>query len=121
MASPQIPTGFLQVGPLRLKCPPKCELLSTSQDPREAGNGLVLGSPDHTVYHRRPYLEFIRESGCPAEMIAVVKNGELVFGMPVHPSRPAVLIRVSTGYSSPRIPRKESSNARLPRCSNSSI
>ncbi len=78
-------TGAIQIGPIRLQFPAKHELISTYHDPRNELDRLVAASPDHTLYHLRPYTEFLRQQGCPAEMLAVTKSGELIFAMPVEP------------------------------------
>src|SRR5258708_22380981 len=68
-----------------LACDEPYELASSHGPRGELVERLVRASPDHTVYHTRAYLDFVRASGSTAEVVVVIKNGELVFGFPAHP------------------------------------
>ena len=70
------------IGPLRLRCPPGYTLssLRTSDDP--ALDALLRGSPEHTIYHERPFIELQAREG-NVDLIVVCKDGHFVFAMPV--------------------------------------
>jgi hypothetical protein len=82
-------TRSLKVGPLELHCGDKHSLLSTLNDPKNELDRLIRSSPDHTLYHQRPYTEFLRWQGSHAETVALTKSGELVCAMTVIPETSA--------------------------------
>lgn len=78
-------TTDLAVGPVRLAAPPGYQLLSSHGPRGEDVERLVCSSPDHTLYHRKPYSDFWRAQGATAEVVALVDGDELVFALPIYP------------------------------------
>jgi Acetyltransferase (GNAT) domain len=66
-------------------------------DPRSAAavDAFVLGSPDHTVYHRPPYIEFASRQNGAADLVLLSSHGQPLLAIPFHPGPR----RVSTGYA----------------------
>jgi hypothetical protein len=60
-----------------------------------AVEAFVLESPDHTVYHRPPYVDFARAQNGEADLVMLSTDGQALLAFPFHPGRR----RVSTGYA----------------------
>jgi hypothetical protein len=50
----------------------------------EAVKRRVTDSPDYTLYHSRPYIEFLRGQGALADVLLVTREGNPLFALPVH-------------------------------------
>lgn len=51
---------------------------------RKAVERWLRGSPDHTLYHLPPYIEFLRAQGARADVLLVSREGTPLFALPVH-------------------------------------
>jgi hypothetical protein len=65
-----------------------------------AVDAFVVGSPDHTVYHRPPYIDFARAQNGAADLVMLSSDGQPLVAFPFHPGPR----RVSTGYSGVCLP-----------------
>jgi hypothetical protein len=79
---------------LRLPDGVSAELLSDGRA-TAAVDKFVCASPDHTVYHRPPYIEFARRENGEADLVLLLSHGEPLAAVPFHPTRRGV----STGYA----------------------
>jgi len=61
----------------------------------------VTESPDHTVYHRAPYIEFAKRQNGAADVLLLSIEGQAQVAVPFHPSRGHL---VTTGYSGVCLP-----------------
>jgi hypothetical protein len=68
-----------------LRLPPGYSV-SSLLDPERTGTVecWVKGSPDHTLYHLRPYIDFLRAHGSLADVLLVSREGNPLFALPVH-------------------------------------
>ncbi len=69
-----------------LRLPPGFSV-SSLLDPEQAGKveRWLEGSPDHTLYHLPPYINFLRRvHGAPADVLLVAREGNPLFALPVH-------------------------------------
>jgi hypothetical protein len=85
--------------PVRLLPGMTAHLLS---DPTAASrvDAFVSASPDHTVYHRAPYIDFARRQNGAADVVLLATNGQPQVAIPFHPLRG----RVTTGYAGVCLP-----------------
>lgn len=88
--------GKLRVAGRTLTLPPgiSAQLLS---DPLHAAavDRFVVSSPDHTLYHRPPYIDFARRQNGAADLVLLSSHGSPLLALPFHPGPR----RVSTGYA----------------------
>jgi Acetyltransferase (GNAT) domain len=88
--------GTVQVAGRTLRLPGgvSAHLLS---DESSAGavDAFVSASPDHTVYHRPPYIEFAQRQNGAADLLMLSADGRPIVAFPFHPTTR----RVSTGYA----------------------
>lgn len=79
---------------LRLPSGVSGQLLSDGAS-AQAVDTFVRGSPDHTVYHRPPYIEFARRQNGAADLLMFSAHGAPLVAFPYH----TVAHRISTGYA----------------------
>jgi hypothetical protein len=79
---------------LRLPAGVSAQLLSNGAS-AQAVDAFVLGSPDQTVYHRPPYIEFARQQNGAADLLMLSADGMPLVAFPFHPAAR----RISTGYA----------------------
>ncbi|MDQ2959652.1 MAG: GNAT family N-acetyltransferase [Candidatus Dormibacteraeota bacterium] len=79
---------------LRLPLGISAQLLS-DQRSADAVDAFVRSSPDHTVYHRPPYIDFARRQNGVADLMLLSSHGQPLAAIPFHPGPR----RVSTGYA----------------------
>jgi hypothetical protein len=77
-------------------------------------DAFITASPDRTVYHRAPYIDFARRQNGAADLILLATNGQPQVAIPFHPGRG----RVTTGYAGVCMPPDgtETSLRRALRC-----
>src|SRR3954468_17097316 len=90
------PDGVIVAG-VPMNLPPKhtAQLLSGEPDDGPVRR-FIRSSPDATVYHQSPYIDFARMTNGAADLVLIVREGEPVFALPVHPQG---RYSISTGYS----------------------
>jgi hypothetical protein len=81
-------------------------LLSSHGPSGDEVERLVCSSPDHTLYHRRPYTDFWRAQGLRAEVVVAVDGDELVFALPVYPESARWFESGFCGFVFPREAKK---------------
>jgi hypothetical protein len=88
--------GHVVVAGRTLQLPPEvtAQLLSDPQS-ADAVDDFVRASPDHTVYHRPPYIDFARQQNGAADIVLLSSHGQPLAAVPFHPGPR----RVSTGYA----------------------
>jgi hypothetical protein len=79
---------------LRLPSGVSADLLSDEASAQTIDT-FVRESPDHTVYHRPPYIEFARRQNGAADLLMFSAHGAPLVAFPFHP----VAHRISTGYA----------------------
>jgi GNAT acetyltransferase-like protein len=68
-----------------LRLPESCVARSLSDpDSRAAVERWLRASPDHTLYHLPPYIDFLREQNGVADVLLVERHGNPLFALPVH-------------------------------------
>jgi hypothetical protein len=69
----------------QLRLPQGCTARSLCDpDSREAVSRWLRGSPDHTLYHLPPYIEFLREQNGVADVLLLTRDGNPLFALPIH-------------------------------------
>jgi hypothetical protein len=53
-------------------------------DRRETVDRWLCESPDHTLYHRAPYIDFLRESNGVADVLLISHEGNALFALTIH-------------------------------------
>jgi hypothetical protein len=110
--------GAVSAAGMTLRLPAGCSArLISDPDSETSVEEFVRSSPDHTVYHRKPYLDFARAENGRADLLLVTQGGNPQFALPLHPTR-ILRVRIATGYSGVVFPptRKESVLKRAVRC-----
>src|ERR1022692_2913798 len=80
-----------------LRLPPGCTMRSLSDpDSREAVTRWLRQSPDHTLYHLAPYLDFTRAQNGVADVFLISREGNELFALTVHSWSKA---GIDSGYS----------------------
>jgi hypothetical protein len=54
------------------------------QDSREAVTRWLCGSPDHTLYHLAPYIDFTRAQNGVADVFLISREGNALFALSIH-------------------------------------
>ncbi|HEX3693110.1 MAG TPA: GNAT family N-acetyltransferase [Solirubrobacteraceae bacterium] len=69
-----------------LRLPPGFSVSSLLDPERaETVERWLKSSPDHTLYHLRPYIDFLRRAHrAPADLLLVAREGNPLFALPVH-------------------------------------
>jgi Acetyltransferase (GNAT) domain len=68
-----------------LRLPPRCTARSLCDpDTREAVTRWLRASPDHTLYHLPPYIDFLREQNGTADVLLIAREGNPLLALPVH-------------------------------------
>lgn len=82
-SQPRVPSGYT---------------LSTLSDPesRDSVTSWLLGSPDHTLYHLGPYIDFTNAENPGADVFLLSRDGRELFALTVHSWTP---MGVDSGYS----------------------
>jgi hypothetical protein len=68
----------------------------SDRDSREAVSGWLLRSPDHTLYHLAPYIDFLRAQNGVADVFLISREGNPLFALTVHSWNATV---IESGYS----------------------
>jgi hypothetical protein len=80
-----------------LRLPPGCTARWLGDPDAQAElSGWVKSSPDHTVYHLAPYIDFLRAQGACADVLLVAREGNPLFALPIHSFAAA---GIDCGYS----------------------
>jgi hypothetical protein len=94
-------TGTIAVSGRSLRIPEGLSALLLSDEESAATvDAFVRASPDHTVYHRPPYIGFARERNGAADLVMLSSSGQPLVAFPFHPGPR----RVSTGYAGVCLP-----------------
>ncbi len=65
--------------------PPGLTVRSLSDpDSRETVTRWLQSSPEHTLYHLGPYVDFLREHADKADVLLVSREGNALFALPIH-------------------------------------
>lgn len=95
------PMGTIAVAGRSLRIPERMTAYLLSDEASSvAVDAFILGSPDHTVYHRPPYIDFARAQNGAADLVMLSSDGQPLIAFPFHPGPR----RVSTGYSGVCLP-----------------
>jgi Acetyltransferase (GNAT) domain len=112
--TPAGPLSIVVAGrPLRLPPGMTAHLLS-DRTAASRVDAFVTASPDHTVYHRAPYIDFAKRQNGAADLVLLAMSGEPQVAIPFHP----LPGRVTTGYAGVCLPptTSETSLRRAVRC-----
>jgi hypothetical protein len=74
----QVPAGAIRLPPgytARSLCDPES---------REAVSRWLRASPDHTLYHLPPYIDFLRAQNGVADVLLIAREGNPLFALPIH-------------------------------------
>ncbi len=94
----------LQIGRVSLKLPKNCTgLLLSDPSDRISVSKFVERSPDVTVYHCTPYVDFARSANGAGDVLMIAREGMPTVGIPLYPSGRGL----TTGYSGALFPDTE--------------
>src|ERR1051325_7545370 len=74
----------MRVGGIELHVPDGIDAVLQSEHADDV-NEFIATSPDSTVYHSSPYLEFSRAQNGAADILLLSKGGRQLVGVPLHP------------------------------------
>jgi hypothetical protein len=92
-----------------LRLPQGCTVrLLSDPDSRDAVSQWLRRSPDHTLYHLGPYIDFARAQGADADVFLISREGNALFALTVHSWNDT---GVDSGYSGVVFPPTRSEGA----------